>query len=57
MTDVESPAALYERRGNVALITINRPEARNAVNGAVSTAVSNGMFWVVRVWRPGPNTS
>jgi len=29
----------YEVRGNVAILTINRPEARNAVNGAVA----NGM--------------
>ena len=43
MTDVEAPAARYERRGNVALITINRPEARNAVNGAVSTAVGDAL--------------
>ncbi len=41
MTDVEAPAALGERRGNVLLITINRPDARNAVNGAVSTAVGD----------------
>ncbi|EHB50005.1 Enoyl-CoA hydratase/isomerase [Mycolicibacterium rhodesiae JS60] len=41
MTDVETPAALSERRGNVMLITINRPDARNAVNGAVSTAVGD----------------
>ncbi|WP_179471783.1 crotonase/enoyl-CoA hydratase family protein [Mycolicibacterium vinylchloridicum] len=41
MTDVETPAALSERRGNVTLITINRPDARNAVNGAVSTAVGD----------------
>ncbi|MCV7205627.1 crotonase/enoyl-CoA hydratase family protein [Mycolicibacterium peregrinum] len=39
MTD----AAIVERRGNVALITINRPEARNAVNGAVSIAVGNAL--------------
>jgi crotonobetainyl-CoA hydratase len=43
MPDVQAPAALYERRGNVALITINRPEARNAVNGAVSTAVGDAL--------------
>ncbi len=43
MSDVQAPAALYERRGNVALITINRPEARNAVNGAVSTAVGDAL--------------
>ena len=31
---------LRERRGNVEILTINRPEARNAINGAVSTAMS-----------------
>ena len=36
-------AALVERRGNVMIITINRPDARNAVNGAVSTAVGDAM--------------
>lgn len=44
MTDTQTaPAALTERRGNVLLITINRPEARNAVNGAVSTAVGDAL--------------
>lgn len=43
MTDAEAPAALYERRGNVAVITINRPDARNAVNGAVSIAVGDAL--------------
>ena len=38
-----APAALTERRGNVLLITINRPEARNAVNAAVSTAVGDAL--------------
>jgi crotonobetainyl-CoA hydratase len=38
-----APAALVERRGNVALITINRPEARNAVNAAVGTAVGDAL--------------
>ncbi|MFV9632927.1 crotonase/enoyl-CoA hydratase family protein [Mycobacterium neumannii] len=40
---VTTPAALNERRGNVMLITINRPEARNAVNSAVSTAVGDAL--------------
>lgn len=39
MTD----AALVERRGNVEVITINRPEARNAVNGAVSIGVGDAL--------------
>ena len=38
-----APAALAERRGGVLLITINRPEARNAVNAAVSTAVGDAL--------------
>jgi crotonobetainyl-CoA hydratase len=40
---VTEPAALVERRGNVMVITINRPEARNAVNAAVSIAVGDAM--------------
>lgn len=40
---VTEPAALVERRGNVGIITINRPAARNAVNGAVSTAVGDAL--------------
>jgi crotonobetainyl-CoA hydratase len=36
-------AALIERRGNVEVITINRPAARNAVNGAVSIAVGDAL--------------
>jgi crotonobetainyl-CoA hydratase len=42
-SDVTAPAALTERRGNVMIITINRPEARNAVNAAVSTAVGDAL--------------
>ncbi|MET7770901.1 crotonase/enoyl-CoA hydratase family protein [Nocardia sp. NPDC005366] len=39
MSAATEVGALTERRGNVLLITINRPEARNAVNSAVSSAV------------------
>ncbi len=34
---------LRERRGHVDIVTINRPEARNAINGAVSRAISSTM--------------
>lgn len=42
MTD-GPPAALTERRGNVLVITLNRPEARNAINGALSTALGDAL--------------
>ena len=35
MTGTIEPAVLVERRGHVMIVTINRPEARNAVNEAV----------------------
>jgi crotonobetainyl-CoA hydratase len=41
--DVTGPAALTQRRGNVLVITINRPEARNAINAAVSTDLGNAL--------------
>ncbi len=34
---------LRERRGNVEILTINRPEARNAINGGVSRAMAAAM--------------
>jgi enoyl-CoA hydratase/carnithine racemase len=34
------PELLRERRGHVEILTINRPEARNAINGAVSRALA-----------------
>ena len=39
MTGTDS-AVLTERRDNVLLITLNRPEARNAVNGAIADGVA-----------------
>jgi enoyl-CoA hydratase len=36
-------SVLTERRGNVLLITINRPEVRNAVNGAVAEGIAGAL--------------
>lgn len=41
--DNDPPGALVELRANVMVITINRPEARNAVNAAVSIAVGDAL--------------
>jgi enoyl-CoA hydratase len=41
MTASKEPV-LYERRGVAALLTINRPEARNAVNGTVASLLLEG---------------
>ncbi len=45
MTDVpgDQPAALAERAGDVMVITINRPDARNAINAAVSIGVGDAL--------------
>jgi enoyl-CoA hydratase len=40
---VAADAVLTERRGNVLLITINRPEVRNAVNGAVAEGIAGAL--------------
>jgi enoyl-CoA hydratase len=42
MSDNDS-AVLTEKRGNVLLITINRPEVRNAVNAAVAVGIAGAM--------------
>jgi enoyl-CoA hydratase len=39
----EQPAVLTERRERVLLITINRPEQRNAVNAAVARGIADAM--------------
>jgi enoyl-CoA hydratase len=38
-----APVLLSERRGNVLLITLNRPEVRNAVNGALAAGVAGAL--------------
>jgi enoyl-CoA hydratase len=40
---VSSEPVIAERRGNVLLITINRPEVRNAVNGAVAEGIAGAL--------------
>lgn len=59
--DAAAPGALVERRGNVMVITLNRPEARNAINSAVSIALGDALeqaqqdpdVWVVVVTGSG----
>jgi len=41
--EVQEPAVLKERRGNVLLITLNRPAMRNAVNAALAEGVAQAM--------------
>src|SRR5664279_5634185 len=43
MTDDQAQPVLTERRGNVLLITLNRPEVRNAVNAALAEGVANAL--------------
>lgn len=40
---VEAPPVLTERRERVLLITLNRPEVRNAVNAALAEGVANAL--------------
>ncbi len=39
----EQPVVLTERRGNVLLITLNRPRVRNAVNAALAAGVAGAL--------------
>jgi enoyl-CoA hydratase len=41
--DSAAPAVLTERRGSVLLITLNRPEVRNAVNAALAEALAGAL--------------
>jgi len=43
MSDDQALPVLSERRGNVLLITLNRPEVRNAVNAALAEGVANAL--------------
>ncbi|PKP97328.1 MAG: enoyl-CoA hydratase [Alphaproteobacteria bacterium HGW-Alphaproteobacteria-13] len=43
MTDTAAPAILTERRDHVLIVTINRPEARNAVNAAVHVGIGTAL--------------
>jgi enoyl-CoA hydratase len=39
----DNPTVLLEQRGKVLVIRLNRPEARNAVNGAVASGIEAGI--------------
>ena len=47
----EENAVLVERRGRIMIITMNRPDARNAINGALS----NGVWNAVKELNDDPN--
>jgi len=40
---IDRPAVLVDHAGSVTVITINRPDARNAVNGAVSIGIGDAL--------------
>jgi enoyl-CoA hydratase len=42
-TTASADPVLTERRGNVLLITLNRPEVRNAVNAALAAGVAGAL--------------
>src|ERR1700726_5148844 len=42
-TAVETQPVIAERRGNVLLITLNRPEVRNSVNAALAAGVGGAL--------------
>ncbi|MEV6955049.1 enoyl-CoA hydratase-related protein [Streptomyces sp. NPDC051183] len=42
--DDEAPVVLYERRGPVAYVTMNRPRYRNAQNGAMTYALDDAFY-------------
>ena len=43
MSDDTTDAVLFQRRGRTAIITINRPEVRNCVNGAVARGIEDAL--------------
>ena len=43
MSDQDNPEVLTERRGSVLLITLNRPQVRNAVNAALAAGVAGAL--------------
>src|ERR1700730_5515423 len=51
--EVMADEVLYEVEGRVAVVTLNRPAARNAINGAVAAAMNDIMHRIERdpnVW-------
>lgn len=42
-SEAQEPAVLTEMRGNVLIITINRPQARNAINAAVHLGIGEAL--------------
>jgi enoyl-CoA hydratase len=47
MTDNDEPVVLYERRGRIALVTMNRPKYANAQNSAMTYALDAAFYRAV----------
>jgi crotonobetainyl-CoA hydratase len=43
MTETPQPAVLTELRGHVLVVTLNRPEARNAVNAELTQDLGDAL--------------
>jgi enoyl-CoA hydratase len=55
----QAPRVLIERRGPILIVTLNRPEAKNACDGDMALAINAAMDTLDddRRWRSTPKTA